>query len=249
MDTFTSILAGCTVFSVLGYLSNQTGIDVDKITTGGMDLAFVAYPEAIAQFTWAPQLFAVLFFLMLFTLGIGSLTALTGACIALICDQFKHLKQWMVTVGVCLAGFLFGLMYCTEGGLTLIDLIDYFGSNFIIYVMGGLEAGALAWMYGLNRFCGDIEFMMPHRKVGWYWKICWAGVIPVGLAAIFIYAMVTQELVYPTVRLYFKTLILCPGGLYKWQAISTAAAIFAKLKECQPKNRLSINVLYFCVFF
>lgn len=55
MDTFTSILAGCTVFAVLGYLSKQTGIDVDMITSGGMDLAFVAYPEAIANFGWAPQ--------------------------------------------------------------------------------------------------------------------------------------------------------------------------------------------------
>ncbi|XP_035700580.1 sodium-dependent nutrient amino acid transporter 1 [Folsomia candida] len=200
MDTFTSILAGCTVFAVLGYLSKQTGIDVDMITSGGMDLAFVAYPEAIANFGWAPQLFAVLFFLMLLTLGIGTLTGLTGSVIGVLCEQFRSVPQWIITLSVCAVGFLFGLMYCTEGGLTMIDLIDYFGSNFIIYVMGGLECAAIAWVYGLQRFCNDIEFMLE-RPVGWYWKICWGFVTPVGLAIIFVYAMVTQELKYPTAHL------------------------------------------------
>jgi len=93
-----------------------------------------------------------------------------------------------------------GLMYCTEGGLTMIDLIDYFGSNFIIYVMGGLEAAAISWVYGLENFCDDIEFMLK-KPVGWYFKICWAFVTPIGLAAIFIYAMVTQELNYPDAHL------------------------------------------------
>ncbi|XP_021952467.1 sodium-dependent nutrient amino acid transporter 1 [Folsomia candida] len=193
MDTFTSILAGCTIFAVLGYLSEETGRPISEVAGfAGPGLAFVSYPEAIAQFTFVPQLFAVLFFLMLFTLGIGSATSLTGGIITIICDQFKSFKKWLVTLVVCIVGFFSGLMFVTEGGGAMVGLIDHFGASFVIYLMAMLEVGAVAWVYGLNSFCKDIEFMLK-IKVGWYWKICWGFLIPVGLFVIFVYAMATQE--------------------------------------------------------
>lgn len=223
MDTFTSILAGCTIFAVLGHLSEETGRDIANVTEGGPGLAFVSYPEAIAKFTWVPQLFAVLFFLMLFTLGIGSATSLAGGVITIICDQFRTFQRWAVTLVVCIVGFFSGLLfvtpvsvylswfimhhvvilYCQQGGPAMVDFIDYFGANFVIYVMAMLEVAAISWVYGLNSFCQDIEFMLG-RKVGWYWKLCWGFVIPVFLFVILIYAMATQgqlkynEIPYPS---------------------------------------------------
>jgi len=55
MDTFTSLLAGCTIFAVIGYLAQESKTDISKVTEGGTGLAFISYPEAISQFTWAPQ--------------------------------------------------------------------------------------------------------------------------------------------------------------------------------------------------
>ena len=55
MDTFTSLLAGCTIFSVLGNLSHELGVPIANVTEGDAGLAFEAYPQAIAQFGWAPQ--------------------------------------------------------------------------------------------------------------------------------------------------------------------------------------------------
>jgi len=81
---------------------------------GGPGLAFVLYPQAIGKFGWAPQLFAVLFFLMLFTLGIGSATSLAGGVITIICDQFTSWKRWIVTLVVCIVGCAIGMMYLTE---------------------------------------------------------------------------------------------------------------------------------------
>ena len=49
----------------------------------------------------------------------------------------------------------------------------------------------MAWVYGLNNFCTDIEFMLGQR-CGWYWTACWGFIIPVGLLAILIYAMATR---------------------------------------------------------
>jgi len=55
MDTFTSLLASCTIFAVLGYLSEETGLPMNKVATAGSGLAFVSYPEAIARFDFVPQ--------------------------------------------------------------------------------------------------------------------------------------------------------------------------------------------------
>lgn len=191
MDTFTSLLAGCTIFSVLGYLSKNANSTIANVTRGGPGLAFVSYPEAIGQFP-VPQLFSVLFFLMLFTLGIGSATSLAGGIITIVCDQYKSWKRWVVTLIVCIIGFFSGLIYVTPGGPFMVDLINEFGANFVIYVLAMVEVGAIAWVYGIGNICRDIEFML-NRKVGWYWKICWGFVIPVGLFGILIYAMVTRE--------------------------------------------------------
>lgn len=114
MDTFTSMLAGFTIFSVLGNLAHETGQKVGDVASGGPGLAFISYPDAIAKFTVVPQLFAVLFFLMLLTLGIGSAVSLTGGIITIVCDAFPKNRRWVVTAVVCLADSSFWISLTTS---------------------------------------------------------------------------------------------------------------------------------------
>lgn len=59
------------------------------------------------------QIFAVLFFVMLFVLGIGSVVALQNVVVTVICDQFGHLKYWKVAAVTTTIGFFSGLIYLT----------------------------------------------------------------------------------------------------------------------------------------
>lgn len=59
------------------------------------------------------QVFAVLFFFMLFVLGIGSVVALQNVVVTVICDQFVHLKYWKVAAITSIIGFFSGLVYLT----------------------------------------------------------------------------------------------------------------------------------------
>ncbi|VDI69199.1 Hypothetical predicted protein [Mytilus galloprovincialis] len=71
MDLVTSIIAGFVIFTTFGALAKKTGLEVSEVARGGYGLAFVAYPEALSNLP-LPQLWSVLFFFMLFTLGLDS---------------------------------------------------------------------------------------------------------------------------------------------------------------------------------
>jgi len=166
---------------------NQASIEA--VVSAGPGLAFVSYPEAIAKFDVVPQLFAVLFFLMLFTLGIGSASSLAGGLITIVCDQWPNLKKWQVTVVTSILGFAIGLIYVTPGGEFMLTLVDEFGAKFVIYVMAMVEVAAISWVYGINNLGKDIKFMLGFT-ISWYWIFCWAVFIPFFLAAILVYHMV-----------------------------------------------------------
>lgn len=60
MDTFTSLLAGFTIFGILGHLAHETGAtDIAEVVKGGAGLAFISYPDAIARLQFLPQVTAI----------------------------------------------------------------------------------------------------------------------------------------------------------------------------------------------
>ena len=85
---------------------------------------------------------------MLFTLGVGSAVSLTGCVITIICDAFPNWKRWMVTLIICALGFFLGLIYVTPGGTYVLDVVDFFGGGFIVFVIAVVETIAISWIYG-----------------------------------------------------------------------------------------------------
>ncbi|XP_020371536.1 sodium- and chloride-dependent neutral and basic amino acid transporter B(0+)-like [Rhincodon typus] len=191
----TSVFAGFAIFSILGHMAHIQNKLVSEVAQSGFGLAFIAYPEALAQLPVAP-LWSILFFFMLVTLGLDSQFASIETIITTLLDQFPtflRTKRAFVTSGVCLLFFFLGLVCVTQAGIYWINLIDHFCAGWGILVAAIAELAGISWIYGVNRFIKDIEMMIGEKNwLFWlWWRACWFFITPCLLMAILIWSLVT----------------------------------------------------------
>lgn len=193
LDTLTSLLAGFIIFGILGHLAHIMGVDdIQKVTKSNIALAFMAYPETIVKIDFIPQFFSMLFFIMLFVLGIGSNIAMVSCVITVIRDRFPKIDCWKIAVVVAIVGVSVGTIYTTPGGQFLINFLDFYGASFVALILAIVELITVSWIYGVDRLCLDIEFMLK-RKTGIYWRVCWKYVTPTMMIFIFAYFVWTWK--------------------------------------------------------
>uniref|UniRef100_A0A1Q3FNP2 Transporter n=1 Tax=Culex tarsalis TaxID=7177 RepID=A0A1Q3FNP2_CULTA len=186
LDTFTSIISGIIVFGVVGNLAHVTGRDVkDFQDLGGPSLTFITYPDAIAKMDFAPNFFAVMFFLMFVVLGLGSNMGIVQAIMTSIRDRYPQVQTWKAVLGIAIAGFSCGLVYLTPAGLHVLGVVEYYGVTFASLTLVILETVTFCWIYGVNRVCQDIKFMLS-IETGLFWRICWGLLTPAIIIAVFI---------------------------------------------------------------
>ncbi|XP_076479592.1 sodium-dependent nutrient amino acid transporter 1 isoform X3 [Bombus vancouverensis nearcticus] len=215
VDTLTSFIAGCTIFGILGNLAHEMGMeDIDNVVKSGAGLAFISYPDAIAKFTFVPQFFAVLFFVMMFVLGVGSIVGMVSGVVTCLKEKLPNMEIWKIVLSVCSMGFAVSTVYVTPGGQFVLTLVDYYGTSFVVFILASFEITAVTWVYGIENFLDDIEFMLD-RKASSYWRICWFLLTPLILILIFFYTVATLSPLtyggrgYPATAHAAGTVILC----------------------------------------
>uniref|UniRef100_A0A6S8CBL3 Transporter n=1 Tax=Aplanochytrium stocchinoi TaxID=215587 RepID=A0A6S8CBL3_9STRA len=147
-----SLFAGFVVFTAIGVLANDLGVTLADIENriAGPGLVFVGYPAALAKLDTAPQAFSALFFVTIFFLALDSAFSLVESVVAAIYDTDfgRKASRPKVVFGVCLMCFIFGIWYCLDNGLYMLDVVDYYLNNFIMLGVGALECIAATWVYG-----------------------------------------------------------------------------------------------------
>ncbi|GAB1598096.1 uncharacterized protein LOC115211848 isoform X2, partial [Argonauta hians] len=192
-DSLMSLLAGFSVFAVMGVLGKKLNTSVEHVVESDVGLAFTAYPAALTFLPAAP-LWAILFFLMLVMMGLSTeITVVETVVTAIIDEKIEVLRKKRVTVLfiVCMLLYIMGLPMTTEGGIYILQLMDDC-TGFPVMIIGICMCIAIAWVYGVKRFCSNITHMIQH-KVSWFWRILWMGVSPTILLLTLIFSIVDYK--------------------------------------------------------
>ena len=114
----TSVFSGLVIFSVLGFMADVLGKEVEDVATSGPGLAFIVYPEGIAQMPISP-FWAICFFFMLLTLGLDTQFAMFEAVVTGLVDEYparlKKRKELFIAI-LCFICFLLGIPIVSRVG-------------------------------------------------------------------------------------------------------------------------------------
>nr|CAB3266315.1 sodium- and chloride-dependent GABA transporter 2 [Phallusia mammillata] len=187
----TSVYAGFSVFTVVGHLAYLQGKNVSDVIGHGPGLAFQTYPTAISLMP-APQVWGILFFLMLIMLGIDSQFTCVEAIISCTIDKWPKTfaatkRKRLLTLAVCVILALIGLPLTTGCGIYLFELYNnYAVSGFSLLILAGLESITIGHVYGTDRLYANIKDMIGYRPNP-YVKYCYKFIAPVLILGILIF--------------------------------------------------------------
>ena len=79
---------------------------------------------------------------------------------------------------MCFFMFLLGLPMCTEGGVYLFQLMDFYSaSGMSLLWVCFFQTITIGWFFGTDKFCDAVE-QMTGTKPGKFWYLCWKFLAP-----------------------------------------------------------------------
>ncbi|CAG7687319.1 unnamed protein product [Allacma fusca] len=153
-------------------------------SASGPGLAFIIFTEAINQFKFAP-FWSILFFSMLFTLGIDSQFGTLEGVVTSITDMklFPNLRKEILTGILCSICCCLSMMFSHGAGNYIFVLFDSFSGNVPLLIIAFCECVGVAYIYGLSRFAEDIQ-LMTGKRPHLYWLFCWKYLSPCAMIII-----------------------------------------------------------------
>ncbi|XP_030836340.1 sodium- and chloride-dependent glycine transporter 1-like isoform X2 [Strongylocentrotus purpuratus] len=230
LNCSTSIFAGFVIFSVVGFMSFDSGLPIDKVATSGPGLVFVVYPEALARMPFAP-LWSVLFFFMFITIGLDSqfvdVETVVSGLYDIVEENIPYMRgrKTLLTGIISFVTFLIGILLVTQSGIYWLTLIDNFASTFTTLVVAVSECLVISYVYGAGRFVEDLKVMLGYR-IPVYWQIAWMFIAPFVIVFIFIFfCVVYQPLIYDASYTYRYPFTLI-SFLFLCSSFSSSSAWF-----------------------
>jgi len=194
VNSLTCLTAGVLVFSILGHMAHINNLPIQSVVRSGPGLVFLTYPELVlslpASFFWA-----AIFFVMLLVLGVDSEFCNVEALVTGMVDQWPILQSHRKKFSglVCVISFCVGLPMCTQGGVYIFQLMDFYSaSGMPLLWICFWETVALSWVFGADRFREAIKEMTGHR-VPWLFYLCWKYLAPLVMAGVFAFYLVSYN--------------------------------------------------------
>lgn len=178
------ILAGIGVFAALGFMAHAAGTSVEDVVSGGIGLAFIAFPKLISSLGAGADLFGFLFFMSLFVAGITSMVSILEVPIAALQDKLKWDRKKAVTIVGVGTGVISIFLFSSTNAIKLVDIIDHFINNIGIVFGALISIIMVSWfkralMKELEQHINGISTV----KLGRTWEFTLTVITPVVLLA------------------------------------------------------------------
>lgn len=176
------ILAGIGIFAALGFMAYSAGSSVDEVVSGGIGLAFIAFPKIISSLGAGGDLFGFLFFASLTVAGVTSMVSILQVPIAAFQDKLGWSRKRAVTIIAGGSAIISTLLFSTHSAITFVDIIDYFANNIGIVGGGLLSIILVTWFRRplLKELQAHVN-QYSSIKLGWGWNFLLTVVTPLSL--------------------------------------------------------------------
>lgn len=179
------LLAGIGVFAALGFMAQAGGVAVGDVASGGIGLAFIAFPTIISE---APggALLGVLFFGALVIAGITSLISVIEVVISAVRDKFDT-GRLTATLAVGIPTAVLSLvLFSTTSGIYVLDVVDHFVNQYGILVVALISMLVVVWVVRALPGLGEHLNVHGRPRVGTGWRVLTSVVAPVGLTVVLV---------------------------------------------------------------
>ncbi|EGV97716.1 sodium- and chloride-dependent taurine transporter isoform X1 [Cricetulus griseus] len=247
LNSGTSFVSGFAIFSILGFMAQEQGVDIADVAESGPGLAFIAYPKAVTMMP-LPTFWSILFFIMLLLLGLDSQFVEVEGQITSLVDLYpsflrKGYRREVFIAILCSISYLLGLSMVTEGGMYVFQLFDYYAASGVCLLwVAFFECFVIAWIYGGDNLYDGIEDMIGYRPGPWM-KYSWAVITPVLCAGCFIFSLVKYvPLTYNKVYVYPDWAIGLGWGLALSSMVCIPLVIAILL--CRTEGPFRVRIQY-----
>lgn len=167
-------------------------------SASGTGLAFIVFTEAVIEMPGS-QVWAILFFVMLLSLGLSSMFGNIEGVLTPIND-LKLLPRWMphaaATGIIVVISFLIALIFALGSGNYWVEVFNGYVGSVPLLIIAFFEIIGVVYIRGMKTFSDDIYYMTGSRP-NIYWRACWMVISPLLLLAVFIAYVIVQAQTHP----------------------------------------------------
>ena len=173
------------VFSILGYMSLQSGTAVADLVTQGTGLVFVAYPTVLNVLGQYAYVIGPLFFLTVYLAGLTSILSTIEPLAFSIQNKFTWSRKKTMTI-LCLIGAVLSMMYATAYGGTLLGYVDAYINQIAILFGVILECIVFAWIFKSENIIPVLNQRSRTIKLGKWWTVIVKFILPLFITIVWI---------------------------------------------------------------
>ena len=176
------------VFSILGYMSMQSGTAVADLVTQGTGLVFIVYPTVFNVLGQWAYVLGPLFFITVYLAGLTSILSTIEPLSFSIQNKFGLSRKRTMTI-LIIVGALVSMVYATSFGGDLLGFVDTFINQIALLFGVIVECILFAWVFKADKLIDFLNKRTKTIKVGGWWIVIVKYVLPIFLAIVWIGGM------------------------------------------------------------